>query len=256
MLLKRAHGMFRRLRNASVSIASKIMVAREDLSIPGADEGSLQQVASCSAQARFFDLLRESKPDVVVLNLTVTEGRGVETIRSVRERSCVPILVVCASEDTRRLDYCAAGAAECLHPPVDITVLDRSIRNVIHLRHAGIPVRALGREAYRFNGMTHRPQEHSLCGTNGLLLKLTTAENEVLRYLLAHSWSICSRAEIADFSYSDHSPAKRRAVGVIVSQLRRKLDSAGGNGAGQLIKTELRRGYTLVVDVETLQEGS
>jgi DNA-binding response OmpR family regulator len=230
-----------------VHVASTIIVAREDFSIPGANQNATERTDHTKDESqRFFDLLQESRPDVVVLNLTVTEGRGVETIQKVRKQSGVPILVVCASADPLASDYRSAGAAECLHPPIDITQLNRTIQNVIR------PARKSA--GYRFQGITYRPDQQSLAGADGALVPLTTAENEVLGYLVAHSWTVCGRAEIAESAAGGQSPARQRGVGVVVSQLRKKLEAAGGPGAGQLLKTEPRLGYTLVADVVSLSD--
>jgi len=234
-----------------VSITSTIVVAREDLSIPGAIQGKADaEDSSRDMGRRLFALLRESKPDVVVLNLTATEGAGVQAIRKVREQSPVPIVVVCKSEDPRTSDYRAAGAADCLHPPVDITEFNRSIQNVAQPASAEVEVHPHEHEGYRFQGMTYRPDQSSLTGAVGAPVTLTTAENDVLRYLVINSWTVCGYADMAEYTYGDSSPTGQKAVGAIVSQLRKKLKAAGGPGAVPPVKTEPRRGYMLVADVE------
>ena len=58
--------------------ASTIVVAREDLSIPGAADAD--NGAACSAadvEARFFNVVRQHNPDVVVLDLTGSQGNGI-----------------------------------------------------------------------------------------------------------------------------------------------------------------------------------
>ncbi len=233
-----------------MQVASTIIVAREDFSIPGADQHVTDQTdRPKDERQRFFDLLRQSRPDVVVLNLTVTKGFGVETIRDVRQQSSVPILVVCASADPRTADYRSAGAHECLHPPVDIGLLNRSIRNVIKPSLAEPETVSCARQGYRFAGITYRPDHLSLAGPAGDLVRLEALENAVFRCLVAHSWAVCSRAQLAESAFRDQSSAAQHRVGDVVSRLRKKLELAGGPRAGQLLKTERRRGYTLVADV-------
>ena len=64
--------------------ATTIVVAREDFSIPGGepheDSNPPEPVA---LESRFFSLLRESKPDVVVLDLRQANGVGVGMILNV-----------------------------------------------------------------------------------------------------------------------------------------------------------------------------
>jgi DNA-binding response OmpR family regulator len=112
-------------------------------------------------------------------------------------------------------------------------------------------------QGYEFYGIRYRPDRQSLAGSQGASARLTTAENDVLHYLVSHSWAVCNRAEIAAFAHGDQSTARQRGVGAAVSRLRKKLEAAGGPGAGRLIKTEPRHGYALVVDVASypLQES-
>jgi len=241
-----------------VNVASTIIVAREDFSIPGAARNVESQTGdSKDERQRFFDLLRESQPDVVVLNLTVTEGRGVSTIQEVRQHSSVPILVVCAPADPLAPDYRSAGAAKCLHPPVDIAELNRSIQTVIGAAPPQTHAGTHDSQGYEFYGIRYRPDQQTLAGPEGEPVRLATVENDVLHYLVSHSWVVCNRAEITAFARGGQSPARQRGVGAVMSRLRKKLEAAGGPGAGRLIKTEPRCGYTLVVDVVSfpLQES-
>src|SRR5438045_3978095 len=101
--------------------ASTIVVAREDLSIPGAaDAGNGGAPGAAEIETRFFNVVRQHNPDVVVLDLTASQGDGIAAIVKIRRRSGVPILVVCCPDDPQMREYCLAGAAECMQAPVDI----------------------------------------------------------------------------------------------------------------------------------------
>jgi DNA-binding winged helix-turn-helix (wHTH) protein len=79
-----------------------------------------------------------------------------------------------------------------------------------------------------------------------------------LRYLVARSWTVCSAAEIAEVACGDSTEAGQQAVRAIVRRVRKKLEGAVGPGAGPSVKTEPRRGYMLIADVEafTIQESA
>jgi len=63
---------------------------------PGAVEaGSLDKDDPEHIANHFFKTLEESKADAVLLDLTASSGQGVATIRRIRRRSAVPIIVVC-----------------------------------------------------------------------------------------------------------------------------------------------------------------
>jgi DNA-binding NarL/FixJ family response regulator len=86
--------------------ATTFVLADADLSVPA---GAID-IDRTTAEARFFGLLREAKPDVILLDLTDGNGAGPEAIRTIRLKCRVPILVVCDINDRRLFEYRVAGA--------------------------------------------------------------------------------------------------------------------------------------------------
>jgi DNA-binding response OmpR family regulator len=236
---------------AKAAVASTIVIAREDLSIPGSERQG-DETSPDEAERHFFDLLRDNRPDVIVLDLGRTQGRGIEAIRKIREQSGVPILAVCASDDPRVHDYRIAGAAECLLAPIDITQLNSTLQHIIRLTRSAPVTRQRAVAAFSFAGATYRPGQDTLSGPADRNVRLTTSESDLLTQLLNRPWAVCTRAEIVDVVYGKHPPGSDRAIDVLVNRLRKKLASACGPSAENLIKTEFRRGYKLVVDVTTM----
>ncbi|HEX3863182.1 MAG TPA: response regulator transcription factor [Stellaceae bacterium] len=234
--------------------ASTIVVAREDLSIPGSADADVGD-ATCAAdiEARFFNVIRQYNPDVVVLDLTHTGGQGTTAIVKIRRRSGVPILVVCGGDDLQMREYCLAGAAECMAAPVDIMALNQTVQKIIQLsRDSGSsPLsEAAQTQPIFFAELTLQPHENTLTGPDGASIKLTTSENRVLIHFVSNPWMLCTRDALADALYGPHRPNNSdRAVDVIVTRLRKKIASLGGLAAQRLIKTEFRRGYMFVTEV-------
>jgi len=232
--------------------ASTIVVAREDLSIPGAADGAAGSGSPADVETHFFNVVRQHNPDVVVLDLTDTQGSGIAAILKIRRRSGVPILVVCGQEDPQMREYCLAGAAECMQAPVDIMLLNQTVQQIIRLSSASRAEAAAEPGQTRlvlFAGLTLHPHENLLVGGDGGSIKLTTSENRVLMHFVSNPWTLCTRDALADALYGAHRPNSDRAVDVIVTRLRKKIASLGGPAAQRLIKTEFRRGYVFVSDV-------
>src|SRR5271170_5248686 len=234
--------------------ASTIVVAREDLSIPGAADAGSNGVAFSAAdiEARFFNVVRQHNPDVVVLDLTGSPSAGTATILKIRRRTSVPILVVCDPEDPLMREYCLAGAAEAIQAPVDIMVLHQTVQQIIQLSKnsrelAGAEPRPM--QPVLFSGLTLHPHENRLVAADGSTAKLTTSENRVLVHFVSNPWTLCTRDALAEALYGPRRPTSDRAVDVIVTRLRKKIASLGIPGAQSLIKTEFRRGYVFVAEV-------
>ncbi len=233
--------------------ASTLVVAREDLSIPGVvDAGNGDPDVAADIETQFFNVIREHNPDVVVLDLTASQGNGVPAILKIRRRTGVPILVVCGPEDPQMREYCLAGAAECMQAPVDIMALNQTVQQIIQLSkssgRSGAP-EPRQTQLVSFSGLTLHPHQNLLVRADGTKIKLTTSENRVLVYFVSNALTLCTRDALSEALYGSQRPNSDRAVDVIVTRLRKKIGSLGGPSAQGLIKTEFRRGYVFVGEV-------
>jgi DNA-binding NarL/FixJ family response regulator len=136
-----------------MSAATTIIFAREDLSIPGAAEAADPAAPHiASVEARFFDLVGRSKPDVIVLDLS-SAADSIDTIRKIRRRTDIPILVVCDPERSLQDEYRIAGAAGCIAAPIDIIRLNETIQKIIRVWGRGRTFPSSAPENYAFAGM-------------------------------------------------------------------------------------------------------
>jgi DNA-binding response OmpR family regulator len=229
--------------------ATTIVVAREDFSIPGGEyHDNANQPEPVALENRFFSLLRESKPDVVVLDLREANGDGVGMILKIRRQSSVPILVVCGQDNPCAQDYRFAGAAECIASPVDVVAFNEVLQQIVRV-NGQVAAVASPREAevVEFSGVVFRPHQNLLLAGDGKTVHLTTAESLLLAHFVANPWEIQTRNALAEALYGKHRPATDRAIDVVVNRLRTKLRSIGEE-TEHLIKTEFRRGYRFVCD--------
>jgi len=243
--------------------ATTIVIAREDFSIPGGEEPEGTAGGEPGAlETRFFSLLCDAKPDVVVLDLSRANGAGTAMILKIRRQSSVPILVVCDAGSGNVEDYRIAGAADCIACPLDVVRLNQALQHIVRINgHANgaanggpadgphPPPAVREAETIGFAGISFRPHQNLLLGPGNARVHLTTAESRLLSHFLANPWEIQSRAALAEALYGKHRPATDRAIDVVVNRLRAKLRAAGET-AQHLVKTEFRRGYRFVSDAE------
>jgi len=232
--------------------ASTIVVARGDLSIPGAAGSGIGPNCAADTETQFFNVVRQHNPDVVVLDLTTSKGNGIPAIMKIRRHSGVPILVVCGPGDPQMREYCLAGAAECIQAPIDIMQLNQTVQQIIQLAKTSNPPAAAQPNRtlpFVFSGLTLRPHQNLLSGPDGKTIKLTTSENRVLVHFVSNPLTLCTRDALAEALYGPRRPSSDRAVDVIVTRLRKKIGVLGGPAAHGLIKTEFRRGYVFVAEV-------
>src|SRR6516164_4157751 len=105
-------------------ISAKIVFARRDLSIPGSQE-KFPATRSRSDIDHFFDLVYENDPDVIVLDCDGASA-ATDTILKVRQRTDIPIIVLCQFIGDLIEHYYSAGVAECIPAPVEFAALQQS----------------------------------------------------------------------------------------------------------------------------------
>jgi DNA-binding response OmpR family regulator len=155
---------------------STVVVAREDLSVPGALESDNAGTNSPEqVENQFFNILDKHKADAVVLDLMGSQGNGVATIRRIRRGSAVPIVVLCPPEDRRKSAYRRAGALACMSPPIDLIHLKETVlpssqppstQPLSSQRNAPGPAAAAagGPDAVSFGGLVLHPPNKRLTG--------------------------------------------------------------------------------------------
>jgi DNA-binding response OmpR family regulator len=238
-----------------MSSAVTIVLAREDLSIPGAPPGAGPPPDNADAiQRRFFSLVEANKPDVIVLDFSTTPRSSTDTILSIRRRSTVPILVVCNPAQTQPREYRIAGADDCITAPVDPLGLSQAVRRI--LRGTGSYRAPATRRPVNFSfaGMSFLSERNLLVADDGSSLVLTNLEGRLLAHFMSRPWTLCSRAEIGKLLYSHDDAVGTRAIGLVVNRLRKSLSRLVPLTALSLIKTKIRYGYWLAADVTTLPQ--
>jgi two-component system phosphate regulon response regulator OmpR len=224
---------------------STVVVAREDLSIPGALEPDNAGINSPEqVENQFFNLLDQHKADAVVLDLMGSQGHGVAAIRRIRRGSAVPIVVLCPAEDKRMAAYRRAGALTCMSPPIDLIQLKETV-----LPSTRPAAAAVGEpDAVSFAGLVLHPRDKRLTGPRGREVTLSEMEAGVLLHLAGTPGVIWPAQAIIDSLAGARPGDADRAVPAIIAKLRKKLGSLGGPAAQRLIKTEIGRGYVFAAE--------
>jgi two-component system, OmpR family, response regulator len=228
---------------------STVVVARADLTIPGALEAP---GGSDPAQIEnhFFKTLDQYKADAVVLDLTGPHGQGVAAILRIRQRSAVPIVVICGPEDESMSAYRAAGAVACMNPPIDPMQLKEVFRPAGRSDGSEPPADAMpsATDTMTFSGFVLQPGEQRLVGPNGAELALSAVESRVLQHLAGTPGVVWPAQAIAEAVGPAESGDADQAIGPVIARLRKKLGTLAGPAGQRLIKTEIGRGYMFAAE--------
>jgi two-component system response regulator MprA len=179
------------------------------------------------------------EPDAVVLDLGLPKIDGVEVAKRLREAGDVPILMLTARDGVEdRVTGLDSGADDYLVKPFERAELLARLRALLRRRpprgSAFLVVGDLrlnpgGREVFRGERQ----------------IELTAREFELLEYLMRNERLVVSRDRLLEEVWDYHPFAETNTVDVFVSNLRRKLESAGEE---RLLHTVRGSGYVLRVD--------
>ena len=181
-------------------------------------------------------LLRQGGFDAVVLDVMLPEQDGFAVCRAIRAESDVPVVMLTARGDvTDRVVGLELGADDYLPKPFDPRELVARITTVLRRRRTAAPDARL-----RFDGLVIDPVTRSV-ERQGAPVELTGTEFELLLLLAREPGRVFSRDDILNQLRGHEAELVTRAVDIVVSRLRRKLEPLPA------IKTLRNAGYALAL---------
>jgi len=181
-------------------------------------------------------LLRQGGFDAVVLDVMLPEQDGFAVCRAIRAESDVPVVMLTARGDvTDRVVGLELGADDYLPKPFDPRELVARITTVLRRRRTAAPDARL-----RFDGLVIDPVTRSV-ERQGAPVELTGTEFELLLLLAREPGRVFSRDDILNQLRGHEAELATRAVDIVVSRLRRKLEPLPA------IKTLRNAGYALAL---------
>ncbi|GFZ95339.1 DNA-binding response regulator [Elstera cyanobacteriorum] len=192
-------------------------------------------------------ILPKTRIDLILLDLTLPDARGVMLVRELRAAYSGPVIIVSergAPDD--RASGLELGAEDYLPKPVFPRELLARVRNVLDRRRPG-ESEAGGGTLFRFAGCTLDASARIVTGPDGLPVDLTPAEFDLLQALVRRPTRVHSREELMEALGTAEGETSARSIDILVSRLRKKL----GEDAGVLIETARGHGYRFAGRVST-----
>ena len=189
-------------------------------------------------------LLRSGGFDAAILDVMLPEMDGFELCRTIRKDSDIPIVMLTARGDVMdRVVGLELGADHYLPKPFEPRELVACIQTVLRrLKPNGIGHAAVLSAAptLRFEGLVIDTARRSVL-RQGEALELTGTEYELLLMLAREPGRVLSRDDILNHIRGHEAELYTRAVDIVVSRLRKKLEPL------YCIKTLRNAGYSLAL---------
>lgn len=184
---------------------------------------------------------RESRPDLVVLDLMLPLLSGMEILKIMRQQSSTPVVILTArSDEVDKLLGLELGADDYMTKPFSPRELAARIRAVLR--------RSTNREDSHqlvVGNLVITSERHEAI-LDGQVLPLTISEFRILSVLAEHPGQVFSRLQLLERVFGDIYEGYERTIDTHISNLRKKMDQA--SELGVKIRTVYGAGYKLVVE--------
>jgi two-component system KDP operon response regulator KdpE len=175
----------------------------------------LEAVRASEGLARCAD----SNPDLVILDLGLPDGDGVEVIGSIRAWSRVPILVLSVrADEDEKVNALDRGASDYVTKPFGMAELLARVRGLLRDRPRAAPESAV----FRVGSVTLDVARHRVT-LRGEPVRLSPKEFELLRLLMAHAGRVITHKQLLREVWGPSHENDVQYLRVFVGQLREKL---------------------------------
>jgi DNA-binding response OmpR family regulator len=188
--------------------------------------------------------VRSAAADLVILDLVLPDGSGIDFLRKLRGRSDVPVIVLTSrDEETDRVVGLEMGADDYVLKPFSPREVVARVRAVLRRVRSGADKVENGEPAMEGpGGLRVDPRTRRACVAEKELA-LSRTEFNLLAAFVKAPGRVFERGQLLDAVWGSDVVVGDRTVDVHVKALRRKLEEAGGDP--KLLETVRGVGYRL-----------
>lgn len=191
----------------------------------------------------------EQAPSIVILDLSLPDGDGLELLRQLRQTSDVPVLIhTTRSNEIERIIGIEIGADDFLPKPCNLRELLARVRALLRRTQRSTPMSRGDLRRLHFGEWTLDTASRELTHTDHPPVTLGVSGYALLLAFLEHPFETLSRETLSRVLKREYMPYDR-IIDVHVSQIRRTLGKQADGSS--FIKTLRSQGYVFVADVET-----
>ncbi|MFC7549911.1 response regulator transcription factor [Plantactinospora sp. GCM10030261] len=198
------------------------------------------EVTSAGTGCAAVHVVRQFRPDAVVLDVMLPDLDGFEVLRRLRgHRPTVPVLFLTARDAVEdRVTGLTAGGDDYVTKPFSLEEVIARLRAL--MRRTGVAVTSRESAVLTVGDLSLDEDSHEVRRA-GTQITLTATEFELLRYLMRNPRRVLSKTQILDRVWNYDFGGQANVVELYISYLRKKIDA----GRSPMIHTLRGAGYVL-----------
>ncbi len=205
------------------------------------------QVLEAKNAAEGKSVFMSNSPDVLLLDLGLPDGDGMDFLRMIRKDFSTPIIVLSARSDEKdKVEALDAGANDYITKPFGTAELQARIRSALRIHQQNMNRSMVGEKNFQLGDMEiDYDTRHVLI--KGEDIKLTQTEYNIVALLAAHAGKVMTYTEIVKeiWKWMDGGSVKKLQVNM--ANIRKKMGIKPGDT--QYIVNELGVGYRMNADI-------
>lgn len=204
------------------------------------------QVVEAKTAAEGKNAFISNSPDVVILDLGLPDGDGMDVLKQIRSEFSTPIIVLSARSDEKdKVAALDAGANDYITKPFGTAELQARIRSALRIHQQNMNRSLGGEKNFQLGDMViDYDTRHVLL--KGEDIKLTQTEYNIVALLAAHAGKVMTYTEIIKEIWKWMDVGSVKKLQVNMANIRKKMGIKPGDT--QYIVNELGVGYRMNVD--------
>lgn len=174
-------------------------------------------VYTLSSTKAFWDAFKKQKPDLILLDLMLPDGSGMDVLKRLRsdsENNNIQVIILSAKRMTMdKVEGLDSGADDYIEKPFDILELISRVNARFRLDH----------DILSYQDIVLDLNRHT-CTYQNKPIDLTNTEFSVLKLLLQNLGKAITRDEIYHKLYDENDMVESRAIDMHIASLRKKLN--------------------------------
>mgnify|MGYP004512059699 FL=1 len=222
----------------------KILLTEDDITLANGIRLALQNaslhITLCHTLAEARNVLEGNSFDLLILDINLPDGSGLDLLNVVRKTSALPIILLTANDmEMDIVTGLESGADDYITKPFSLAVLrarvNAQLRRSISAKSTCTEIDSF---QFDFDRMEFRK--------DGQLVELSKTEQKLLRVLVENRGQTLPRATLVDRIWTDGAEyVDENALSVTVKRLRNKLEDIPTSP--KYLKTVYGIGYTWAV---------